>query len=73
MVKVTLKTTLTSIQNRHPPGKRSKPTARLSSSCALPVPPTSLLILAPDDRRGEDQSFSKQTTHNIPPAVGETR
>ena len=73
MVKVTLKMMLTAIQNRHPPGTRSKTTTRLSSSGALPVPPSPLLVLAPDERRGEDQGFSKQTTHHLPPAVAETR
>jgi hypothetical protein len=36
---------------------------RLSSPGVLPVPPTPLLILAPNERRGDDQNFSKQTTH----------
>jgi hypothetical protein len=63
MVKVTLKAMLTNIQNMQPPGTRNKPTARLSSSYALPVPPTPLLILAPDDRRGKDQHPSEQPTH----------
>jgi hypothetical protein len=62
MVKVTLKTTLTSSQNKHPPGIRNSETC-LSSPGVLPVSPTPLLVLAPDERRGEDQNFSKQTTH----------
>jgi hypothetical protein len=36
---------------------------RLSSPGVLPVPPTPLLVLAPNERRGDDENFSKQTTH----------
>mgnify|MGYP003580117589 CR=1 FL=1 len=61
-VKVTLKTTLASSQNKHPPRTRNL-VNRLFSPGVLPVPPTPLLVLAPDERRGDDQNFSKQTTH----------
>ena len=65
MVKVTLKTMLSTIQNRHPGPTRRKPTAHLSSWGALPVPPTPLPVLAPDKRRGEDQDPSQQQTHYL--------
>ena len=63
MVKVTLKTTLTNTQNRHPPGKR-KPRL-LPSPGVLPVLSTPLLVLAPDERCGEDQNFPEYTTHGF--------
>jgi hypothetical protein len=63
MVKVTLKTTLTTIQNRHPPGTRSMPRNRLSSPGTLALPPAPLVVFAPYERYGEDQDPSKQPAH----------
>jgi hypothetical protein len=63
MVKATLKTTLTTIQNRHPPGTRTKPKNRLSSPGALALPPAPLVVFAPNERYGEDQYPSKQPAH----------
>ena len=63
MVKVTLKITLTNTQNKHPPGKR-KPRL-LPSPGVLPVLSTPLLVLAPDERCGEDQNFPEYTTHGF--------
>ena len=63
MVRVTLKTTLTTIHKRHPPGTRSKPRNRLSSSGALALPPAPLVVFAPYERYGEDQNPPEQPAH----------
>ncbi len=64
MVRVTLKTTLTNNHNRHPPGTRTKP--RLPPSPGvLPGSLAPLLVLAPDERRSEDQEFSESAAHYL--------
>ena len=57
-VKVTLKTTLTSSQNRHP--RRNARLRRVFPGWRCRIFPTPLRVLAPHERRGEDQNPFEQ-------------